>query len=167
MARDYMNSAGFIGFTDTFAQQTREIADRLDGFSKELKNELGEEILKKAGEIYLAEEKRILAQKYPNSKLLNMLGIWTKNTKYGRQVNVGYPKIVVETFPEALVIEFGRPASETAGDRAAYKDSLGRTIGYVQPHSHIRAAVFLKKEAVYKEMVRLLDEEIKKRFGGK
>ena len=167
MARDYMSSAGFIGFTDSLAQQTKEIADQLDGFSKDLKNELGEEVLKKAGEIYLAEEKRILAQKYPNSKLVDMLGIWTTNTKYGKQVQVGYPEIVVKTFPEALVIEFGRPASETAGNRAAKKDSLGRTIGYVQPHSHIRAAIFLKKDAVYKEMARLLSEEIKKRFGGK
>lgn len=167
MARDYMSSAGFIGFTETLAYQTKEIADQLDGFSKDLKNELGEEVLKKAGEIYLAEEKRILAQKYPNSKLLNMLGIWIKNTKYGKQVNVGYPDIVVRTFPEALVIEFGRPASETAGVWAAKKDSLGRTIGYVQPHSHIRAAIFLKKDAVRHEMARLLSEEIKKRFGGK
>ena len=141
MARDYMSSAGFIGFTDSLAQQTKEIADQLDGFSKDLKNELGEEVLKKAGEIYLAEEKRILAQKYPNSKLLDMLGIWTTNTKYGKQVQVGYPEIVVKTFPEALVIEFGRPASETAGNRAAKKDSLGRTIGYVQPHSHINPLV--------------------------
>lgn len=167
MAHDYMSSAGFIGFTETLAHQTREIADQLDSFSKDLKNELGEEVLKKAGEIYLAEEKRILAQKYPDSKLLDMLGIWIRDTKYGKQVNVGYPEIVVKTFPETLVIEFGRPASETAGDRAAKKDSLGRTIGYVQPHSHIRAAIFLKKDAVRQEMARLLSEEIKKRFGGK
>lgn len=89
MARDYMSSAGFIGFTDSLEHKTKEIADQLDGFSKELKNELGEEILRKVGEIYLAEEKRILAQKYPDSKLLNLLGIWVRDTKYGRQVNVG------------------------------------------------------------------------------
>ena len=32
MARDYMSSAGFIGFTDSLAFQTKEIADQLDGF---------------------------------------------------------------------------------------------------------------------------------------
>ena len=41
MARDCMSSAGLIGFTDSLAQQTKEIADQLDGFSKELKNKLG------------------------------------------------------------------------------------------------------------------------------
>ena len=167
MAKDYMSSAGFIGFTDSLAYQTKDIADQLDGFAKDLQNNLGEEVLKKAGEIYLAEEKRILSQKYPNSKLNNLLGIWTQNTKYGKMVQVGYPKIAVETYPETLVIEFGRPASETAGNRSAKKDRLGRKIGYVQPHSHIRAAIFLKKDAVYQELVRLLNEAIKKRFGGK
>lgn len=167
MARDYMSSAGFIGFTDTLSQQTKEIADQLDGFSKDLQNNLGEEVLKKAGEIYLAEEKRILSQKYPSSKLMKLLGIWTQNTKYGKMVQVGYPAIAVSTYSETLVIEFGRPASETAGNRTAKKDRLGRKIGYVQPHSHIRAAIFLKKEAVNQEIIRLLDEAIKKRFGGK
>lgn len=166
MARDYMSSAGFIGFTDNIAYQTKEIADQLDGFAKDLQNSLGEEVLKKAGEIYLTEEKRILAQKYPNSKLMNLLGVWVQNTKYGKMVQVGYPEIVVRTYPEALVIEFGRPACETSGTATAKKDSLGRKIGYVEPHSHIRTAIFLKKNAVHEELARLLSEEIKKRFGG-
>ena len=73
MARDHMSSAGFIGFTDSLAYQTKEIADQLDGFAKDLQNSLGEEVLKKAGEIYLAEEKRILAQKDPSSKLITII----------------------------------------------------------------------------------------------
>ena len=131
--------------------------------------------------LQLEEERRILAQKYPNTKLLNLLSVWTQNTKHGKQVNAGYPKIVVETYPECLVIEFGRPACETAADNIIYrdddddesgttgakakKDSLGRTIGYVAPHSHIRTAIFLKKETVKNEIKKLVEEEIKKRFG--
>ena len=79
MARDCMSSAGLIGFTDSLAQQTKEIADQLDGFSKELKNELGQEVLKKGRRDISCRKRRILTQKYPDSKLLDMLGIWTTN----------------------------------------------------------------------------------------
>ena len=65
------------------------------------------------------------------------------------------------------MIEFGRPACEASGIRVSKKDSLGRRIGYIHPHSHIRAAVFQKRDAVLKDMVKLIDDAIKERFGGK
>lgn len=161
--RDYMSLASFTDYTWFVGQD--KLLNSLEGLSEDLKNKLGEEILRKAGEIYIQEEKRILAQKYPGSKLLNLLTIWTKDTKYGKQINAGYPRIVVETYPECLVIEFGRPACETAGERTSKLDSLGRKIGYVEPHSHIRAAIFLKKDAVKTEIKRLIEHELKERFG--
>lgn len=121
------------------------------------------DILYETGDILVAEQCRILAQHPVYSKLQPLIRRWTKETRYGRHLYVGYPSFIVKEHIEVMIIEFGRPGSHFAGGKnIEQKDKIGRKIGAVQPYSHIRAAWALKKDVVYAFMKKRIIEEAKK-----
>ncbi len=121
------------------------------------------DILYDTGNILVAEQCRILAQHPVYSKFQPLVKRWTKDTRYGRHLYVGYPSHIIEKHIEVMIIEFGRPGSHFAGGMdSEQKDKIGRKIGVVQPYSHIRAAWVAKKDVVYAFMEKRIIEEAKK-----
>lgn len=151
---------------DEFQQKAAELYKKFEALNRKTRNELAEKVITEAAQIFLAEQKRLLAAS-PNPeycKFADWLSVWTYKNKNGWRVEVGYTTEVIKDHIEVLITEFGRPGAR--GLKKGGKDTLGRKIGKVEPYSHIRASMFLKKEEVMAEVQRRWEEEILKAWNG-
>lgn len=154
-----------------------------------VQDKIASEVIAEAGQIFLEEQKRLLAAA-PNPKMhkfADSLKIWERKSKGGWRVEVGYPaemfsvvrkkrkskvkkgismsyeheKYVEEKDNiEVYIYEFGRPGAK--GLKKGGTDTLGRKIGKTEPYSVIRASMFLKREDVMKEVEKRFYEEIER-----
>lgn len=149
-----------FGFDD-LKKNAEKLAEDFGKLDDQFGKRIVKEVLEEAGQIFLEEQKRLLSQA-PNSnkiaKFADWLKVWIIETKTGWRVEVGYPTAVIRNHIEVMITEFGRPGAK--GLKKGGKDSKGRKIGKVEPYSHIRASMFLKKEAVMEEVRRRLEEEL-------
>lgn len=155
---------------DELQQNIKELDKKFEQLGQKVKDELAKQVIIEAGELFLAEQKRLLAAA-PNSKMrkfADLLKVYTRQTKSGWQVNVGYPaEMFSETENgkeniEVFIYEFGRPGAK--GKKKGGRDSLGRKIGKVEQYSVIRASMLLKKEQVMKEVEQRFYEELGKEW---
>lgn len=155
---------------DELQRSIKELDKKFEQLDQKVKDELAKQVVAEAGQLFLAEQKRLLATA-PNPKMrkfANSLKVWTRQTKSGWQVNVGYPaEMFSETGNgkenlEVFIYEFGRPG--VRGKKKGGRDSLGRKIGKIEQYSVIRASLALKKEAVMKEVEQRFYEELGKEW---
>lgn len=150
-----------FGF-DELKKDAERLMEKYQALETELKNRIAKEVLEEAGQIFLNEQKRLLSNA-PSGRDIGKFAAWLRvrlmKTKKGWLVTVGYPAEVIREHIEVLIAEFGRPGAK--GEKKGGKDSRGRRIGKVEPYSHIRAAMFLKKEEVMKEVQKRLEELLK------
>lgn len=146
---------------DELKKNAEKLAEDFAKLDERFRERIAKEVLEEAGQIFLEEQKRLLSQA-PNSdkiaKFANWLKVWIIETKTGWRVEVGYPTVVIRNHIEVMITEFGRPGAK--GLKKGGKDSKGRKIGKVEPYSHIRASMFLKREAVMEEVRRRLEAEL-------
>lgn len=161
----YNGNAGFFEFGLDEMQKEIEVTIRqLEKMSKEMADNACKTAVKKAAPILLNEEKRLLSQapNYHNFKALNPSWLKSRVYKNGKgqwMCQCGYTTETIEQHIEVLIVEFGRPGN---GKRAIKKhgiDKIGRKIGVVQPHSHIRAAIFNKRSELNKAIGEALMQE--------
>lgn len=152
-------------------RQFAEINKKLTEIDKDLRNEIMDDVLREAAGQLHAEQKRILgtAPSEGIRGLASDLSVWKDNSHPAPakvSYRAGYPESKIGTDSgksiKYFVIEYGRP-----GKRGKSKDKLGRTIGRVQPFSHIRAAWFLKREAINKYIAQRVEHEITERWNKK
>lgn len=155
---------------DELQRSIKELDKKFEQLDQKVKDELAKQVVAEAGQLFLAEQKRLLATA-PNPKMrkfANSLKVWTRQTKSGWQVNVGYPaEMFSETGNgkenlEVFIYEFGRPG--VRGKKKGGRDSLGRKIGKIEQYSVIRASLALKKEAVMKEVEQRFYEELRREW---
>lgn len=182
--------SGYIDLgLDGFQRDTQALEEKFRKMDKEVQDRIAKEVVAEAGQIFLEEQKRLLASA-PNPKMrkfADSLKIWEHESKSGWRVEVGYPaemfsvvrkkrkskvkkgvsmsyeheKYVEEKDNiEVYIYEFGRPGAK--GLKKGGTDTIGRKIGKTEPYSVIRAAMFLKREEVVKEIERRFYEEIEK-----
>ena len=157
-----MEVSDFIDFSglDEAIKKTFRKLEKLDTETCEVRSN---KILYEAGDILVAEQRRILSQREEYSGFQPLVRRWTKETRYGRHLYVGYPAHVVKNNIKVMIIEFGRPGSYWRGGlKQDQRDKKGRRIGVVQPYPHIRAAWFIKKNEVNNFMKERILEEMKK-----
>lgn len=148
-------------------QQLAELDRRLSKLGKDMSGSIMNDVLKEAAAQLSAEQKRILLTA-PSAGIRSFasdLSVW-KDDSHPAQGKVtyraGYSADKIRQSIKYLVIEYGRP-----GKRGKEKDKKGRRIGRIQPFSHIRAAWFLKRNAINSFLVRRIDEEITGRWNGR
>lgn len=146
---------------DELKKNAEKLAEDFAKLDDRFRERIAKEVLEEAGQIFLEEQKRLLSQA-PNSdkiaKFANWLKVWIIETKTGWRLEVGYPTAVIRGHIEVMITEFGRPGAR--GLKKGGKDSKGRKIGKVEPYSHIRASMFLKREAVMAEVEQRIEEEL-------
>lgn len=155
---------------DELQRGIKELDKKFEQLDQKVKDELAKQVVAEAGELFLAEQKRLLAAA-PNPKMrkfASSLKVWTRQTKSGWQVNVGYPaEMFSETGNgkeniEVFIYEFGRPGVK--GKKKGGRDSLKRKIGKIEQYSVIRASLALKRKAVLKEVEQRFYEELGKEW---
>lgn len=155
--------SGYIDLgLDGFQRDVQALEEKFRKMDKEVQDRIAKEVVAEAGQIFLEEQKRLLASA-PNPKyhqFADWLKLWTYKDKSGWHVHVGYPTEVIREHIGVLIVEFGRPGKK--GKKKGGKDSLGRKIGKVEPYSHVVASMFLKREEVMEEVKRRFYEEIEK-----
>lgn len=155
--------SGYIDLgLDGLQRDIQALDEKFRKMDKAVQDRIANEVIAEAGQIFLEEQKRLLAAA-PNPKtrkFADWLKVWTYKNKSGWRVQVGYPTEVIREHIEVLITEFGRPG--TKGIKKGGKDSRGRKIGKIEPYSVIRASMFLKKEDVMKEVERRFYEEIER-----
>lgn len=155
--------SGYIDLgLDGLQHDIQALDEKFQKLDATVQDKIASEVIAEAGQIFLEEQKRLLAAA-PNPKyhqFADWLKVWTYKSKSGWNVQVGYPTEVIREHIEVLITEFGRPG--TKGKKKGGKDSLGRKIGKVEPYSIIRASMFLKREDVTKEVKQRFYEEIEK-----
>lgn len=155
--------SGYIDLgLDGFQRDVQALEEKFRKMDKEVQERIAKEVVAEAGQIFLEEQKRLLASA-PNPKyhqFADWLKLWTYKGKSGWHVHVGYPTEVIREHIGVLIVEFGRPGKK--GKKKGGKDSLGRKIGKVEPYSHVVASMFLKREEVMEEVKRRFYEEIEK-----
>lgn len=155
--------SGYIDLgLDGFQRDIQALEEKFRKMDKEVQDRIAKEVVAEAGQIFLEEQKRLLASA-PNPKyhqFADWLKLWTYKSKSGWRVHVGYPTEVIREHIGVLIVEFGRPGKK--GKKKGGKDSLGRKIGKVEPYSHVVASMFLKREEVMEEVKRRFYEEIEK-----
>ena len=147
---------------DEFQRKAADLYEKFKELDQKQQDKLANDVITEAAQIFLAEQKRLLAAS-PNPayhKFAEWLSVWTYKNKNGWRVQVGYTTEVINEHIEVLITEFGRPGAR--GLKKGGKDTLGRKIGKVESYSHIRASMFLKKEEVMAEVQRRWEEEILK-----
>jgi hypothetical protein len=150
--------------TAALQRQFAEISKKLSGIERDLRNDIMDTVLREAAEQLQAEQKRILSVA-PSEGVRSLaadLSIWKDNRKPANakvSYRAGYSDDKISKSIKYFVIEYGRP-----GRRGKSKDSLGRMIGRLQPYSHIRAAWFLKREAINKYIGERVNAEILERW---
>ena len=150
--------------TAALQRQFAEINKKLSGIERDLRNDIMDTVLQEAAEQLQAEQKRILSTAPSEGirSLASDLSIWKDNRKPANakvSYRAGYSDDKISKSIKYFVIEYGRP-----GKRGKSKDKLGRKIGRVQPFSHIRAAWFLKRDAINKYIAQRVDAEILERW---
>lgn len=147
---------------DGLQRSIEELDKKFWELGKKARDKIAKEVIAEAGQIFLEEQKRLLAAA-PNPKYAKFtawLKVWTQETKSGWRVEVGYPTEVIREHIEVLIVEFGRPGKR--GRKKGGKDKRGRKIGKIDSYSHIIASTFLKREDVMKEVKQRFYEEIEK-----
>lgn len=147
-------------------RQIAELDKTLAGLEKSVSGEIMDTVLHEAAEQLKDEQARILSGAPSDGirSLAKDLSVWKDNRRPApRKVSyrAGYSDDKINRSIKYFVIEYGRP-----GKKGKTKDSKGRRIGRVQPYSHIRAAWFLKKDAINKYIAERINEEIMKRWKG-
>lgn len=149
-----------FGFDD-LKKDAEKLMEEYQKLETKLKTRIAKEVLEEAGQIFLNEQKRLLSQA-PNSnkiaKFADWLKVWIVETKTGWRLEVGYPTTVIRNHIEVMITEFGRPGAK--GLKKGGRDSKGRKIGKVEPYSHIRTSMLLKRETVMKEIRGRLEAEL-------
>lgn len=157
--------------TAALQRQFAEINKKLSGIERDLRNDIMDTVLQEAAGQLQAEQKRILSTAPSDGirGLASDLSVWKDNSHPAPAkvtYRAGYPDSKIGTGPgksiKYFVIEYGRP-----GKNGKAKDSKGRRIGRVQPFSHIRAAWFLKRNAINKYIAKRIDDEISRRWNKK
>ena len=147
-------------------RQIAELDKTLADIEKGVSNEIMDTVLKEAAGQLKSEQARILSSA-PSEGIRSLakdLSVWKDNRHPApRKVSyrAGYSDDKINQSIKYFVIEYGRP-----GKKGKTKDSKGRRIGRVQPYSHIRAAWFLKRDAINKYIAERINEEILKRWKG-
>lgn len=112
--------------------------------------------LMQGSEIVAAEQRRIVSARSSTLAGLIKVGKITL-TKAGKlRVSVGYDTPAIQSNPEAVIVEFGRPGKNSDG-----VDKLGRKIGALQPTPHIRQGFDSKIEGAAIAVERKFDEVLK------
>jgi len=147
-------------------RQIAELDKTLAGLEKSMSGEIMDTVLKEAAEQLKDEQARILSGAPSDGirSLAKDLSVWKDNRKPApRKVSyrAGYSDDKINQSIKYFVIEYGRP-----GRKGKSKDSKGRRIGRIQPYSHIRAAWFLKRDAINRFIAERINEEIQKRWKG-
>lgn len=159
------SSTDFFDFgLDDLQKDIEATIRQLEKMSQELADNACKRAVEKAAPILLNEEKRLLSQapNYPHFKVLNPSWLKSrvyKNAKGQWMCQCGYTTETIEKHPEVLIVEFGRPGSGKKAIRKRGIDRIGRKIGVVQPYSHIRAAIFNKRDELKKAVGENLLEE--------
>lgn len=157
--------------TAALQRQFAEINKKLSAIENDLRNDIMDSVLQEAAGQLQAEQKRILSTAPSDGirSLASDLSIWKDNTHPAPAkvtYRAGYPdsKIGTESGKSIkyFVIEYGRP-----GRRGKVTDKLGRKIGRIQPFPHIRAAWFLKRDAINRYIAQRVNDEILKRWNKK
>ena len=149
---------------DEFQAKCAKLNEKFKELDEKQQEKLANEVLTDAAQLFLTEQKRLLAAA-PNpkyAKFADWLEVWTYKGKNGWRVQVGYSTETIKEHLEVLIVEFGRPGAR--GLKKGGKDTLGRKIGKIDAYSHIRASMFLKKEDVMAEVQRRWEEEILKEW---
>lgn len=147
-------------------RQIAELDKTLAGLEKSVSGEIMDTVLHEAAEQLKDEQARILSGAPSDGirSLASDLSVWKDNSRPApRKVSyrAGYSDDKINKSIKYFVIEYGRP-----GKKGKSKDSKGRRIGRIQPYSHIRAAWFLKRDAINRFIAERINEEIQKRWKG-
>lgn len=147
-------------------RQIAELDKTLAGLEKSVSGEIMDTVLHEAAEMLKDEQANILSSAPTDGirSLAKDLSVWKDIRRPApRKVSyrAGYSDDKINRSIKYFVIEYGRP-----GKKGKTKDSKGRRIGRVQPYSHIRAAWFLKKDAINKYIAERINEEIMRRWKG-
>ena len=147
-------------------RQIAELDKTLANLEKSVSGEIMDTVLHEAAEQLKDEQARILSSAPSDGirSLAKDLSVWKDNRKPApRKVSyrAGYSDDKINQSIKYFVIEYGRP-----GKKGKSKDSKGRRIGRIQPYSHIRAAWFLKRDAINRFIAERINEEIQKRWKG-
>ena len=147
-------------------RQIAELDKTLANLEKSVSGEIMDTVLHEAAEQLKDEQARILSGAPSDGirSLAKDLSVWKDNRKPApRKVSyrAGYSDDKINQSIKYFVIEYGRP-----GKKGKSKDSKGRRIGRIQPYSHIRAAWFLKRDAINRFIAERINEEIQKRWKG-
>ena len=147
-------------------RQIAELDKTLANLEKSVSGEIMDTVLHEAAEQLKDEQARILSGAPSDGirSLAKDLSVWKDNRRPApRKVSyrAGYSDDKINQSIKYFVIEYGRP-----GKKGKTTDSKGRRIGRVQPFSHIRAAWFLKKDAINKYIAERINQEILKRWKG-
>ena len=136
---------------DGLQEQISATIKQLDEMGKEIKDNVCKEAVTKAAPVLLDEEIRLLqkAPNFPRFKAISpsMLMSRVYKNKDGAYIaQCGYNTETIEQHIEVLILEFGRPGNGKRSVKKGGIDKIGRKIGVVQPYSHIRAAMYNKKD---------------------
>ena len=147
-------------------RQIAELDKTLANLEKSVSGEIMDTVLHEDAEQLKDEQARILSGAPSDGirSLAKDLSVWKDNRKPApRKVSyrAGYSDDKINQSIKYFVIEYGRP-----GKKGKSKDSKGRRIGRIQPYSHIRAAWFLKRDAINRFIAERINEEIQKRWKG-
>lgn len=151
--------------TAALQRQFAEMNKKLVNVDRDLRGSIMDHVLREAAGQLQAEQKRILSTA-PTEGIRNLasdLSIWKDNRKPASakvSYRAGYSDDKIRKSIKYFVIEYGRPG---ARHRAGI-DKRGRKIGRVAPFPHIRAAWFLKREAINKFIAERIDTEITERW---
>ena len=151
--------------TAALQRQFAEINKKLNNIDTALRNDIMDSVLREAAGQLQAEQKRILSTAPSDGirGLASDLSVWKDNSHPAPakvSYRAGYSADKIRQSIKYFVIEYGRPGARHRGGI----DKLGRKIGRVQPFSHIRAAWFLKREAINKFIAQRVEHEITERW---
>lgn len=147
-------------------RQIAELDKTLAGLEKSVSGEIMDNVLHDAAELLKGEQARILSSAPTDGirSLAKDLSVWKDNRRPAPckvSYRAGYSDDKINQSIKYFVIEYGRP-----GKKGKSKDRKGRRIGRVQPYPHIRAAWFLKRDAINKYIAERIEQEILKRWKG-
>lgn len=160
-----MSSMEFDFFTmDGLENDIKKTLKQLNKMEKAFKSEVCKKAVEEAAPILLEEEKQQLQRVTNYSKFKALNPSWLKSKIYqyanGHWIaQCGYPTEIIEKHPEVVIVEFGKPGHAERAVKKHGKDKIGRKIGVVQPRSHIRTALFNKKDEINKKILNVLLNE--------